>query len=354
MEILKALFLGVIQGLTEFLPVSSSGHLEIGKAIFGENSLGKESMLLTVVLHFATALSTVLIFRKEIAQIFKGLFAFKRNEELMFSLKIIISMIPTAIVGLVFKDEIESLFVGDLIFVGFMLLLTGLLLLLADRAKKTKKEVSFSSSLIIGFSQAVAILPGISRSGATISSSVMLGVDREKAAKFSFLMVVPLIFGIMILDTKDYLENRKLEKTDVSKRSIKIVDELHQDGLLTDANKKKAYNAIFFKEKKWSDAKLNGNIEASLIELEYKTDLENAQISPEIIDQIIKHDFGMVRSIKGPNLIGLLIGFICAFITGLFACKWMIAFVKKAKLKYFSFYCFAVGIISISYSLING
>ena len=102
------------------------------------------------------------------------------------------------------------------------------------------------------------------------------------------------------------------------------------------------------------NAAINGNIEASLIELEYKTDLENAQISAEIIDQIIKHDFGMVRSIKGPNLIGLLIGFICAFITGLFACKWMIAFVKKAKLKYFSFYCFAVGIISISYSLING
>lgn len=354
MDLFEVIILGIVQGLTEFLPVSSSGHLELTKAIFGENSVGKESMLLTVVLHFATALSTVVIFRKEIAQIFKGLFAFKWNDDLKFSLKIILSMIPAALVGIVFKDEIESLFGGAVMLVGFMLLLTGALLFLADRAKKTDKDVGFGHSIIIGLSQAIAILPGISRSGATISTSVLLGVDREKAAKFSFLMVVPLIFGAILFDTKDYLENRELENTDVSMRTVTIVDELHKDGLFTDDDTKRAYNAIHFKERKWSDAKFTGETETSIIEAEYKTDLENAGIPAERIGQIMSHDFGMVRPLEGPNLLALFIGFICAFVTGLFACKWMISLVKKAQLKYFSFYCFAVGIIAVSYSLING
>lgn len=196
----EALILGLVQGLTEFLPVSSSGHLEITKAIFGDNSLPEESLLMTVVLHAATALSTIVIFRKDIAEILKGLFQFKNNEEFQFSLKIIISMIPAAVVGVLFEEEIEQFFGGNLLLVGSMLILTAGLLFLADKAKSTLNPVSYKNAFVIGVAQAVAILPGISRSGATISTSVLLGVDRQKAARFSFLMVVPLILGKMAKD----------------------------------------------------------------------------------------------------------------------------------------------------------
>ena len=195
MNIIEAIILGVIQGLTEFLPVSSSGHLELAKAILGDTSVPEESLTFTVVLHFATALSTLVIFRKEVAEIFKGLFQFKWNNEFKFSLKIILSMVPAVVVGLLFEEELESFFGGKILLVGVMLLVTAVLLLLADKAKSTNKEVSFSNSLLIGVSQAIAMLPGISRSGATISTSVLLGIDRTRAARFSFLMVVPLIFG---------------------------------------------------------------------------------------------------------------------------------------------------------------
>jgi undecaprenyl-diphosphatase len=195
MDILEAIILGVIQGLTEFLPVSSSGHLELAKALLGDTSVPEESLAFTVVLHFATALSTLVIFRKEIIEIFRGLFQFKWNDACKFSVKIIISMLPAVIVGLLFEKELASFFGGKILLVGCMLLLTSVLLLLADKAKNTKKEVSFMNAVLIGISQAIAMLPGISRSGATISTSVLLGVDRTRAAKFSFLMVVPLIFG---------------------------------------------------------------------------------------------------------------------------------------------------------------
>ena len=195
MDVLEAIILGIIQGLTEFLPVSSSGHLELAKAILGDTSVPEESLTFTVVLHFATALSTLVVFRKEVAEIFKGLFQFKWNDELKFSLKIIISMIPAVIVGLLFEKQLESFFGGKILLVGIMLLVTAVLLLLADKAKNTNKEVSFWNSVIIGISQAIAMLPGISRSGATISTSVLLGIDRTRAARFSFLMGVPLIFG---------------------------------------------------------------------------------------------------------------------------------------------------------------
>lgn len=210
MSLWEALILGIIQGLTEFLPVSSSGHLELGKALFGDDLEAKESMIFTLVMHAATAMSTIIIFRQEIGKIFKGLFQFKWNEETQYSFKIILSMMPAAFVGLVFEEEIESLFEGQLLLVGAMLIITGLLLFLADKAKKTEKKVSFVNALIIGISQAIAILPGISRSGATISTSVLLGIDRGKAAQFSFLMVVPLILGKFLLDLKDLITEPSL------------------------------------------------------------------------------------------------------------------------------------------------
>ena len=261
MGYLEAVLLGIIQGLTEFLPVSSSGHLELAKALFGDNSLPKESLTFTVVLHFATAMSTVLVFRKEVIQIITGLLKFKSNEEFQFSLKIVISMIPAALIGLLFEEQLEAFFNGNVLLVGFMLLITGLLLLLADKAKNTNKKVSFINAFIIGISQAIAMLPGISRSGATISTSVLLGVDRTKAARFSFLMVVPLIFGKV---AKDILDGH-----------ISFGDE----------------------------------------------------------------NFGVMT-----------IGFFAAFISGILACNWMIALVKKAKLFYFSLYCFVVGSFSIIFS----
>jgi len=262
MSWIEALILGIIQGLTEFLPVSSSGHLEIGKVLLGDDSMPKDSMLFTVVLHAATALSTVWIFRKDVAEIFRGLFQFKNNEETQFSLKIVLSMIPAAFVGVFFNDAIEELFNRQILLVGSMLIITGLLLFLADRAKKTTKKVGYKEAIIIGISQAIAILPGISRSGATISTRVLLGVDKEKAARFSFLMVVPLILGKMAKDLGD-------------------------------------------------DAFSTSTVEA----------------------------------------MPLIIGFLAAFFTGLLACTWMIALVKKSQLKYFSYYCFAAGFVSIILTL---
>jgi len=200
LEILDAIILGIVQGLTEFLPVSSSGHLELGKAILGDNSIPQESLLFTVVLHFATALSTIVVFRQDVWEIIRGLFQFKWNEETRFSLKIVISMIPASIVGLIFEEQLEGFFGGNVAFVGYMLLITALLLYLADKARETQKKVTYLNAFVIGVSQAIAILPGISRSGATISTSVLLGVDKTKAARFSFLMVVPLIIGKMAKD----------------------------------------------------------------------------------------------------------------------------------------------------------
>ena len=206
MDLIEAIILGIVQGLTEFLPVSSSGHLELTNFLLSSKIDNEDSLLMVTVLHFATALSTIVIFKSELARIFKGLFQFKWNEETKFSLKIILSMIPAAMVGVLLEDEIESFFGGQILFVGCMLLLTGALLFLADRAKHTEKKVSFFNAILIGISQAIAILPGISRSGATISTSVLLGIDREKAARFSFLMVVPLIFGKMAKDIYEMMK----------------------------------------------------------------------------------------------------------------------------------------------------
>ncbi len=264
MGFLEALILGIIQGLTEFLPVSSSGHLELAKAIFGDNLSGKDSMFMTVVLHLATALSTIVIFRKDIAMILKSLFTFKKDENFYFALKIVLSMIPAAIVGVLFDDILETFFDGQILLIGFMLILTGLLLFLANKSRNTSKAVSFSDAIIVGIAQAIAILPGISRSGATISTSVLLGIDRERAARFSFLMVVPLILGKVAKDL--------------------ISDDFTTSGIATSS---------------------------------------------------------------------IVVGFISAFVVGLIACIWMIKIVKRSKLSYFSYYCFIIGIVAISFSVLT-
>lgn len=199
-ELIEALVLGIVQGLSEFLPISSSGHIEIAKVLLRDDSVAEQSMLVTVVLHFATALATIFVFRKDILEIISLGLSKEGQEQRKFVFKIIISMLPAVIIGLVFEDFIESLFSRNLLLVGAMLLVTGVLLLIADLKKEAVKEISFSSAFIIGVSQAIAILPGISRSGATISTSILLGVDREKAARFSFLMVIPIIFGKMAKD----------------------------------------------------------------------------------------------------------------------------------------------------------
>jgi len=202
-DIIEAIVLGIVQGLTEFLPVSSSGHLEIAKAILGDDSMGNESLIMTVSLHMATALATMIVFWKDIKDILFNAFNKSGVEQRNYILKIVLSMIPAVIIGLFFEDIIEGLFNRQLLLVAFMLIVTGFLLFVADKAKDMDKKVGFKEALIIGIAQAIAILPGISRSGATISTSVLLGVDREASAKFSFLMVIPLIFGKMAKDLLD-------------------------------------------------------------------------------------------------------------------------------------------------------
>ncbi|MDA8692870.1 undecaprenyl-diphosphate phosphatase [Saprospiraceae bacterium] len=209
MDLLEALVLGIVQGLTEFLPVSSSGHLEIVKYIMKDDSLAEQSMLTTVFLHFATALATVVVFKKDILHIIKSFFSPSGQTERSFVLFIVISMIPAAIIGVFFDEIIETLFHKQIVFVGVMLLITGFLLLISERIQSQTKNVGIKESIIIGLAQAVAILPGISRSGATIATALILGVDKSKAARFSFLMVIPLILGKMAKDllSGDFTQN---------------------------------------------------------------------------------------------------------------------------------------------------
>lgn len=200
---LNAIILGIIQGLTEFLPISSSGHLELARFFLGTQDSAADNLFMTITLHAATALSTIFIFRQDVSEIIKAVFSGQWNEETKLGLKIVISMVPAAIVGLLFEEQISVLFDKQIPLVSLMLILTGLLLFFADKAKSTDKPVGYGHALMIGIAQAIAILPGISRSGATISSAVLLGIDRERAARFSFLMVVPLILGKMLLDIMD-------------------------------------------------------------------------------------------------------------------------------------------------------
>jgi undecaprenyl-diphosphatase len=194
----EALILGIVQGLTEFLPVSSSGHLELGKAIFNLGT--EEDLTFAVVVHGATVLSTIVVFYKELFKLITESFSFKWNQSLQYLIKLIISMIPVVIVGFFFRDFVEQFFTGNVVFVGIMLIVTSALLIASNYAKYEGREISFIDSFIIGIAQAIAVLPGLSRSGATISTGLLLGNKKDEMAQFSFLMVLIPIIGVNLLD----------------------------------------------------------------------------------------------------------------------------------------------------------
>lgn len=199
MNELEALLLGLVQGLTEYLPVSSSGHLTIGQELLGVSS--NDNLAFDVAVHVATVCSTLVILWKEIAWIFKGLLKFQYNDETKYALNILISMIPVGIVGVFFKDKVEEIFGSGLLIVGCMLLLTAALLAFSYYAKPRQKEkISKKDAFVIGLAQAAAVMPGLSRSGSTIATGLLLGNKKEKLAQFSFLMVIPPILGEALLD----------------------------------------------------------------------------------------------------------------------------------------------------------
>ena len=199
MDWLQALVLGLLQGLTEYLPVSSSGHLTIGSYLVGLN--GEDNLAFTVVVHVATVFSTLVVLWKEIDWILKGLFKFRMNDETKYFINILISMIPVGIVGVFFKEQVEEVFGSGLLIVGCMLLVTAALLVFSYYARPRQREnISPLHAFIIGLAQAVAVLPGLSRSGSTIATGLLLGNKKEKLAQFSFLMVIPPILGEALLD----------------------------------------------------------------------------------------------------------------------------------------------------------
>lgn len=209
MSWLEALILGIIQGLTEYLPVSSSGHLAIGSALFGIE--GEENLAFTITVHVATVFSTLVILWKEIDWIFRGLFKFQMNAETRYVINILVSMIPIGIVGLFFKDTVEEIFGSGLLIVGCMLLLTATLLTFSYYAKPRQKEnISLKDAFIIGLAQACAVMPGLSRSGTTIATGLLLGNNKEKLAQFSFLMVIPPILGEALLDILKALKGEEV------------------------------------------------------------------------------------------------------------------------------------------------
>lgn len=267
MNWLQALILGLVQGLTEFLPVSSSGHLAIGKEILGVEAA--DDLVFEVMVHTATVLATIIVFRKQIWKLLCGLFKFKYNDETDYILKICVSMIPVFVVGVFFKDSVESLF-SSLLVVGVALVITALLLYFSDRASEARSAAVVSSrngiswwqAFVVGLGQACAVVPGLSRSGTTISTGLLCGMKRENVAQFSFLMVLVPILGEAFLDV------------------------------------------------------VGGDMAASSV-----------------------------------GALPLAVGFLAAFVSGLFACKVMIALVKKAKLKWFALYCAVVGLAVIFFSL---
>lgn len=265
MEWYEAVILGLIQGLTEFLPVSSSGHLIIGQTLFGTNA--GDNLLFATVVHAATVCSTLVVLHKEIADLFKGCLTTKEwNRQKSYVLKIVVSMIPVFIIGMFFKDEVEAIFGSGLLVVGCCLLCTALLLGFSYYAKpRQKEEISYIDAFVIGVAQALAVLPGLSRSGTTIATGLLLGNKKEQVANFSFLMVIVPILGQALLDLLAFIEGRELSET-----------------------------------------------------------------LPEL---------------------SLILGFLAAFLSGCFACKFMINVVKRGKLIYFAIYCLLVGAFAIIYSL---
>jgi undecaprenyl-diphosphatase len=252
----EAMILGLIQGLTEFLPVSSSGHLELGKYLFNINP--DTNFYFSVAVHGATVLSTIAVLWKEIADLFKGFFKFRLNDETKYVFKIFISMIPVGIAGLFLTDIVDKYFTGNMISLGIQFMITAVLLFLPSFIKPKERPIGYLDSFIIGIAQAIAVLPAISRSGATIATGMMLGNKKSDIAKFSFLMVLIPIIG------------------------------------------------------------------ANLVEMR-------------------SGDF----SVEGTSVSVILAGFITAFISGYFACKWMINLVKKGKLLWFAVYCVLIGVFSI-------
>ena len=267
MSWLQALILGLVQGLTEFLPVSSSGHLAIGREILGVEAA--KDLVFEVVVHTATVLATIIVFRKQILRLLKGLFKFEYNDETDYILKICVSMVPVFIVGVFFKDYVEDLF-SSLLVVGLALMVTALLLFFSDRASSlraprvssARNGMSWWQALAVGVGQACAVVPGLSRSGTTISTGLLCGMRREDVAQFSFLMVLVPILGEAFLDV------------------------------------------------------VGGDLAGSSV-----------------------------------GALPLAVGFLSAFVSGLFACRVMIALVKKAKLKWFALYCAVVGLAVILYTL---
>ena len=200
MYVIEALILGLIQGFTEYLPVSSSGHLAIGAALFGIE--GEENLAFTVAVHVATVLSTLVILWKEVAWLLKGACRCQMNDEMRYLINILVSMIPIGIVGVFFKDQVEAIFGSGLMVVGCCLLLTAALLAFSYYAKPRPKEhITPGAAFVIGLAQACAVMPGLSRSGSTIATGLLLGIDKSRLAQFSFLMVIPPILGEALLDT---------------------------------------------------------------------------------------------------------------------------------------------------------
>ena len=263
---LEALILGIVQGLTEFLPVSSSGHLEIFQELLG--TAGEENLTFAIVVHTATVLSTIVVLWHEIKLLFQGTLTTSWNEEKNYVTKIIVSMIPVFVIGMFFKEEVENLFGHGLLLVGICLIITATLLWLSEFLTKhlhtQGHEVTYRDAFIIGCAQALAVLPGLSRSGTTIATGLLCGVKKESVAKFSFLMVLVPILGEALLDLIDLLQ---------------------------------------------------GEVSYAL------------------------------------GWIPLVIGFIAAFGTGCFACKFMINIVRKQKLIYFAVYCLIIGLFAIGYGL---
>ena len=221
MEWFEALLMGLLQGFTEFLPVSSSGHITIMSNLFGIE--GEENLTFTIVVHVATVLSTLCILWKEVDWILKGLLKFKMNDETIYFLKICLSMIPVGIVGLFFKDYVEQVFGSGLLIVGIMLLVTASLLTFSYYAKpRVRREITFRDALVIGIAQACAVMPGLSRSGSTIATGLLIGNKKEKLAQFSFLMVIPPILGELLLDGKKIVEGAAAGQGDVSLMALAV------------------------------------------------------------------------------------------------------------------------------------